>query len=137
MNTFTRVSVVLAAVATLSATAGAQAPPAAPPAPTHHGLLGRLFHHPRPLPGQARPGGMAPMTGGIVGNKKTHVYHVPGDHGALPATQNRVYFPSVAQAEAAGYHRAGAGGGAHRPGTHRMPGHGLPRPGATAPGMTH
>jgi methylphosphotriester-DNA--protein-cysteine methyltransferase len=52
------------------------------------------------------------MVGGsIIGNKNTHVYHMAGDKGALPAPQNRVYFSSVAAAQAAGYHAAGAGRG--------------------------
>lgn len=112
----------IAAFAALAAFAGptlAQAPPPPPP-PAHHGILGHLFHHPArpgttgqgPLsggtmrPGQA--GATTPITGGVVGNKNSHVYHLPGDKGALPAAKNRVYFRSAAEAEAAGYHRAGS-----------------------------
>ena len=136
MNAFTRVSAIVAALATLSATAGAQTPPTA--APAHHGLLGGLLHHPRTTTGQGQPGGMAPVTGGIVGNKKSHVYHLPGDRGALPAAQNRVYFRSEAEAQAAGFHRAGtAGGGGHQTRVHRTPRHGMPTQGAPAPAMTH
>lgn len=53
------------------------------------------------------------MSGLIIGNKNSHVYHMPGDKGALPAPKNRVYFRTEAQAVAAGYHRAGAKGAAH------------------------
>ncbi len=47
--------------------------------------------------------------GQIIGNKKTHVFHVAGDHGSLPALKNRVIFHSTAEAKAAGYHAAGTG----------------------------
>ena len=95
---------------------GAQTPPT-PPA--HHGILGRLFHphgQPRMAPGMhpgmapGRPGGMSLM-GNIIGNKNSHVYHMPGDKGSLPSAANRVYFRTEAQAMAAGYHRAGASHG--------------------------
>ena len=49
-------------------------------------------------------------SGSIIGNKHTKVYHMPGDSN-LPAEKNRVYFSSVAAAEAAGYHTSGAGAG--------------------------
>ena len=120
MQKLLKVSSVLAALALLGGTVSlthAQAP-----APAHHGLLGRLFgHHPaaRPTPG-ARPeimsGRRNSMMGGVIGNKKTHVYHLPGDRGALPEPQNHVYFHTAAQAQAAGYHAVGQhsmGGGAH------------------------
>ena len=96
-----------------------------PPAPAHQGILSRLFH-PKPKPGTMMPMhpgmtgarsystmGTHPMMGGsmmggrIIGNKKTHVFHMPGDTSALPAPQNRVYFSSAAAAQAAGYHAAG------------------------------
>ena len=70
---------------------------AAPPAPPHSGGMG-LFKTKKPL-----------FAGNIIGNKRTHVYHMKGDPGALPAPQNRVYFRTEAQAIAAGYHRAGHG----------------------------
>jgi len=66
------------------------------------------------------------FAGNIIGNKRTHIYHMKGDPGALPAEQNRVYFRTEAQAIAAGYHRAGHGkpAPAHRmmgaPGHHTM-----------------
>ena len=59
--------------------------------------------------------GGRPMMGGsmmgsrIIGNKNSHVYHMPGDGGSLPAPQNRIYFSSAAAAQAAGYHAAGGG----------------------------
>jgi hypothetical protein len=57
-------------------------------------------------------GKMAPMmaSGKIIGDKKTHVFHMPGDKN-LPMPQNRVYFSSAKAAEAAGYHMAGSGTG--------------------------
>ena len=66
-----------------------------------------------------RPGLMGhSMTGGqIIGNKKSHVYHLPGDKGALPSPQNRVYFTSAAAAQAAGYHASGSGHSAMTHGT--------------------
>jgi hypothetical protein len=54
-------------------------------------------------------GGTSAMTGQFIGNKNSHVFHMPGDKGALPAPQNRVYFASAAAAQAAGYHAAGSG----------------------------
>lgn len=92
------------AVATLAAlgssllVSGAHAQTAQKP-----GLLHRLFHHNAPM-----AGGTTRMSGNIVGNKKTHVFHLPGDRGKLPEPQNRVYFRTAAQARAAGYHQAGA-----------------------------
>ncbi len=56
-------------------------------------------------------GSHAMMGGQIIGNKNSHVFHMAGDHGALPAPQNRVYFSSVAAAQAAGYHAAGGSRG--------------------------
>ena len=80
------------------------------------------------MPGHSGTGGMMPMHGGVIANKNSRVYHLPGDRGALPAAQNRVYFSSAAAAEAAGYHRAG---GAHstmgrRPMMQGSPMHGMP-----------
>ncbi len=59
-----------------------------------------------------------PVAGNIIGNKRTHVYHLPGDNGALPAEKNRIYFATEAQAQAAGYRLARHGrsfGSTHRP----------------------
>lgn len=88
-----------------------QASPAPPPRSPHPGLFGRR---------QSRTpvGSQTPIAGGIIGNKRTHVYHLAGDTGNLPSEKNRVYFRSEAEARAAGYHPArqrGTGGAArHR-----------------------
>ena len=118
-------SALLAALA-LSGPATAQAPASAPP-PAHHGILGRIFHRPgQPI---ASGAGVTPISGGIVGNKKSHVYHLPGDKGSLPSAQNRVYFRTEAQAVVAGYHKSGSvavkshtviGGQRHKPLTPTM-----------------
>jgi hypothetical protein len=73
--------------------------------PMHHSLL--PFHH------TVTPGGgsATPIAGGVIGNKNTHVYHLPGDK-SLPSPKNRVYFASAAAAQAAGYHASGSGHGA-------------------------
>ena len=147
----------LAALTTLGIGTLAQTPP--PPPPVHHSIFGKLFH-PHAKPGQpatgsfGRPGGMmghsgmmnhsgmmgrpgmsgmSGMRGGVIGNKNTHVFHLPGDPGALPAPQNRVYFPTAAAAMAAGYRRAGSAHGmtGHRPMMHGSPRMGTPMPGTT------
>jgi hypothetical protein len=77
----------------------ANAPPTnTPPAPGQHPSRHR---HTSPTVGS-----LTPIPGGIVGNKKSHVYHLPGDKGKMPAEKNRVYFHSEAEAQAAGYHVA-------------------------------
>ena len=150
-------STALAALIMLEAGTLAQTPPPPPPARhgifsklfhpkpkmTHPatGSFGRpgqmMPGHMMPghmMPGQpgmvGRPGmgGMMPMHGGVIANKNSHVYHLPGDRGALPAVQNRIYFSSAAAAEAAGYHRAGGGRPAvgHRPSMQGTPMHGMP-----------
>lgn len=148
-------STALAALTISGAGTLAQTPP--PPPPAHHGIFSKLFH-PKPKmtspatgsfgrPGQMMPGhmmpghsgmggrpgmgsmgGMMPMHGGVIANKNSHVYHLPGDRGALPAAQNRIYFSSAAAAEAAGYHRAGGGRPAmgRRPNMQGTPMHGMP-----------
>ena len=115
----------------LSSPARAQTPTSPP---THHGIFSRLFHphgqttSPRMAPGMhpgmapGRPGGMAAM-GRIIGNKRTHVYHLPGTPGALPSAANTIYFTSEAAAMRAGYHRAGA---SHGSTTHKMRGSVVP-----------
>ncbi len=87
--------------------------------------------HPNYRPMGGRPG-YRPMggmmgSGSIVGNKNTHVYHMAGDRGAMPAEQNRVYFRSEREAEAAGFRRAGTSSGNHSMGNRTM--HGSPRTG--------
>ena len=74
-------------------------------------------------------GGMSAMTGSIIGNKNTLVYHMAGDHN-LPAPKNRVYFRTIAQAEAAGYHAAGTPTRTtHAPMTRAARGYHAPTPG--------
>ena len=151
MQKIVTLSAALAALTVLGGSVLAQTPP--PPPPVHHGIFSKLFH-PKPKPGQpatgsfgqpghmmpghmmpghsgmmGRPGmgGMMPMHGGVIANKNSHVYHLPGDKGALPAAQNRIYFPTAAAAEAAGYHRAGgARSTMGRPMMHGSPMHGMP-----------
>lgn len=57
-------------------------------------------------PSTHTPAGSSAAQGQIIGNKRTHVYHLPGDKGRLPKPENRVYFKTAAQAEAAGYRLA-------------------------------
>ena len=143
----------LSALITLGTGAAfAQAPPPPPPPPAHHGFLHNMFHRPKPgqvnqgqpMPGRPmygnmhgntmgrrpgyRPMGGGMMGGSIVGNKNTHVYHMAGDRGAMPAEQNRVYFRSEREAEAAGFRRAGDSSGSHsrRPMMHGSPRTGMP-----------
>jgi len=59
---------------------------------------------PLPLPATAAP--LPTADGQIIGNLRSHVYHLPGDT-RLPAVNNRVYFKSEADAIAAGYHKPG------------------------------
>jgi hypothetical protein len=83
---------------------GAVAEPAAPHSPQppriHHALFNR--RHPN-----GTAGSQVPIPNAIIGNKRTHVYHLPGDTKNLPSPKNRVYFHSAAEAQAAGYHAAG------------------------------
>lgn len=44
--------------------------------------------------------------GTIVGNARSHIYHVPGQAGYRMNSSNAVYFQSEAAAQAAGYRRA-------------------------------
>ena len=141
-------SAALTALAALGNSAAYAQMPPPPPPPAHHGFLHNMFHHPKPgqaMPGRPMPGhpmynrpmpgrpmmggGMSGMSGGsIVGNKNTHVYHMAGDRGAMPAPQNRVYFRSMREAEAAGYRRAGSTMGSHsmHPTMHGSPINGTP-----------
>lgn len=104
--------------------AGAGAQTATAP-PAHHGLLSRMGRRLRHIP---HP--MTAASGRIIGNKRTHVFHVAGDNTQLPAPQNRIYFHSVAEAQRGGYRQAGAAhvGGAHRGiGGHHGAGHRPPK----------
>ena len=147
-----KISAALTAFAALETSAVfAQAPPPPPP-PAQHGFLHNMFHRPvpgqinpgRPLPGRPMPGrpGYRPIggstigIGSIVGNRNTRVYHMPGDRGALPAPQNRVYFRNEHAAMAAGFRRAGGSHGNHIMTNHTMTNHtmqGSPHTGT--PGM--
>ncbi len=86
LNAQTYPAVTAAPVSALPPTAAVPAP-AAPAPPTNTDT---------PAAGQ----------GPIVGNKHSHVYHLPGD-GHLPGVNNRVYFQTEAEAQAAGYHKSG------------------------------
>ncbi len=78
----------------------AQTPPP-PVSPMSHTLRSKA--------GNVKTGNATVPLGQVIGNKKTHVFHVAGDHGSLPAPQNQVIFHSTAEATAAGYHAAGTG----------------------------
>lgn len=45
-------------------------------------------------------------TGRIVGNRNSHIYHVPGQAGYRMNSSNAVYFNSEDEAKAAGYRKA-------------------------------
>ncbi len=97
------------------AQSGTQAPPAKP------GLLHRMMGHFGQHGKMGTTGKMPMMSGRIVGNKRSHVYHLPGDKGSLPAPQNRIYFRTESEARAAGYHLAGKSPmGGHMMGSHGM-----------------
>ena len=59
------------------------APPGHLPAPAPHH---RLFGH---RPTGTTAGSRVPFAGAIIGNKRTHVYHLAGAKGSLPAEKNR------------------------------------------------
>ncbi|MEO7719152.1 MAG: MBL fold metallo-hydrolase [Capsulimonas sp.] len=63
---------------------------------------------PAPAAAQSSPSTDVVNTGNgpIVGNTRSHIYHVVKDGGTLPSPKNRVYFNSAAEAEAAGYRAA-------------------------------
>ncbi|WP_056997970.1 Ada metal-binding domain-containing protein [Fructilactobacillus fructivorans] len=42
----------------------------------------------------------------IIGNRKSHVYHLPSQNNCQMKSKNAVYFNSVADAQAAGYREA-------------------------------
>ncbi len=94
MQTSLRLLLAAGLALTAAAPTLAQTPPPPPLAPMH-----------RAMPPKA--GNASVPLGQVIGNKKTHVFHVAGDHGPLPAPQNQVVFHSTAEAKAAGYHAAG------------------------------
>jgi endonuclease YncB( thermonuclease family) len=55
-----------------------------------------------------RSGVGVPVTTGVVGNRRSMIYHAPNCRGATSMSEkNRVAFKTAAEAEAAGYRRAG------------------------------
>ncbi len=76
-------------------------PTSPPPATVRPGTLrnGMFRRHAR-----AAVGSTVPIAGGIIGNKRTHVYHTAADRGNMPSEKNRAYFRTEAEAQAAGYH---------------------------------
>jgi len=68
---------------------------------------GRLWSQPRPVPPwEWREGTGGPA--GVVGNRRTHVYHVPTRRDvAVMKLENRVEFAYATAAEASGYRKAG------------------------------
>ena len=86
----------------------AQTPPpgAAPPPPPPGGTTSHHHTH-------TTAGSTVPIPGGIIGNKRTHVYHMPGDTSSLPSEKNRVYFHNEAEAIAAHYHAPKKHGASH------------------------
>lgn len=59
-------------------------------------------------PWEWRSGKGVPTTVGVVGNRRSLVYHAPNCRGAASMSEkNRVAFKTAAQAEAAGYRKAG------------------------------
>jgi len=66
-----------------------------------------LWAQPNPVAPWEWRHGQAPVSDGVMGNRKSRLYHSPRCRGAasmLPA--NRVKFGSAAEAERAGYHKA-------------------------------
>jgi metal binding Ada-like protein len=114
--------------------ARAQTPPPAPSAPPAAAPSTAPKHGSSHKHSKGPAGSQTPIPGGIIGNKSTHVYHLPGDKSNMPSEKNRVYFHNEAEARAAGYHAAKKGG--KHSTTHSHPpksGHGAP-PTPPAPG---
>jgi endonuclease YncB( thermonuclease family) len=67
-----------------------------------------LWSQPNPVPPwEWRKGQGVPQTEGVVGNRRSHVYHTSSCRAAAAmAEKNRVTFASEAEAERAGYRRA-------------------------------
>jgi hypothetical protein len=63
---------------------------------------------PSQIDGSQTRGATSSVSGLIIGNKRSHVYHLPGCPGySSVSEQNRAEFGSVNEAEKAGYHLAG------------------------------
>ncbi|WP_337175106.1 thermonuclease family protein [Paludisphaera sp.] len=59
-------------------------------------------------PSDWRKGEGVPVSAGVVGNRRSHLYHAPNCRGAASMSEkNRVTFATAAEAEAAGYRLAG------------------------------
>jgi endonuclease YncB( thermonuclease family) len=55
-----------------------------------------------------RSGKGVPAAAGVVGNRRSHLYHAPNCRGAAATSEkNRVAFKTAAEAEASGYRKAG------------------------------
>ena len=67
-----------------------------------------LWTQPNPVPPWSwRHGEGVPQSPGVVGNRRSHLYHKPNCRGAAAVSErNRVAFASVAEAEKAGYRKA-------------------------------
>jgi endonuclease YncB( thermonuclease family) len=68
-----------------------------------------LWSQPHPVPPwDWRKGEGVPKAAGVIGNRRSHVYHRPTCPGAARMSpRNRVEFASPAEAEKAGYRQAG------------------------------
>lgn len=68
-----------------------------------------LWCQPNPVPPwNWRQGVGVPDATGVIGNRRSHVYHRPSCSGSgRMSVRNRVTFASAAEAERAGYRRAG------------------------------
>jgi deoxyribonuclease-1 len=68
-----------------------------------------LWGQPNPVPPwNWRKGDGAPQAAGVIGNRRSHVYHRPTCPGvARMSERNRVEFASAGEAEKAGYRQAG------------------------------
>ncbi|WP_201750187.1 thermonuclease family protein [Tautonia marina] len=59
-------------------------------------------------PWEWRSGKGVPVTAGVLGNRRSFVYHTPNCRGAASMSEkNRVPFKTAAEAESAGYRKAG------------------------------
>jgi hypothetical protein len=68
-----------------------------------------LWSQPNPIPPwDWRAGKGQPTTAGVIGNRRSHLYHNPSCRGvAVMKAENKVEFATTGEAEAAGYRRAG------------------------------
>jgi endonuclease YncB( thermonuclease family) len=68
-----------------------------------------LWSQPNPIPPwDWRAGKGQPATAGVIGNRRSHLYHNPSCRAvAVMKAENRVEFATAEQAESAGYRKAG------------------------------